>query len=143
MNHTKFNKIDLDDFIQPIFSTIMDEFGGKKARSNGHSYRTKPMTNIVDHEDHYELTMVLAGYTKADINISIKEDHLIISSQKESVENEKSYIRREFDFTSFSRSFKLSPEADQDKINAKMENGLLQITVGKQVEKKEKTIIVE
>ncbi len=65
---------------------------------------------------------------------------LCISSEKriENEENEDNYSRKEFSFQSFSRSFSLPETADEGKIEAKYENGILHINIPKKEEAKPK-----
>jgi HSP20 family protein len=54
---------------------------------------------------------------------------------KEDSKEDTNYSRREFNLTSFKRSFSLPESVNKDSISAKYENGLLHITIPKQMEK--------
>ena len=49
----------------------------------------------------------------------------------EKEDKKDNYVRREFGYTSFSRSFTLPEEADAEKIGAKHKNGVLHISIPK------------
>ena len=84
-----------------------------------------PPYNIVKNDDYnYQIEMALAGYSKKDIDIELKEWTLSISYKKiEGDTNENTLIHRGISHKSFKRSFTLS---DEMKVKfAKMENGML------------------
>ncbi|ASB49768.1 Hsp20/alpha crystallin family protein [Alkalitalea saponilacus] len=89
--------------------------------------------NVADRKSAFNVQVALPGLDKKDVRIEVKNNHLVISSQKDYSKEEKneSWIRREYGYSSFSRSFRLPESADQDKIDAHMKNGILSISVGK------------
>jgi len=104
-----------------------------------------PPYNIVKNDDYnYQIEMALAGYSKKDIDIELKEGTLSISSKKiEDDTNENTLIHRGISHKSFKRSFTLS---DEMKVKgAKMENGMLFIALERIVpdHKKPQTIEVK
>ena len=70
---------------------------------------------------------------KSDFNIEINEGTLIISSaaksEKEESKPELNYTRKEFSYSSFSRSFTLPADVDEEKIEAKYEEGILKVRI--------------
>lgn len=100
-----------------------------------------PAVNISETGDSYKIDVAAPGLAKEDFNIGIDGKILTVSCEKEqkTEENDEKYMRREFSYSSFSRSFTLPECADEDKINAVHQNGVLQITVPKKEEEKEKT----
>ena len=88
-----------------------------------------PPYNIVKNDDYnYQIEMALAGYSKKDIDIELKEGTLSISSKKiEDDTDEITLIHKGISHRSFKRSFTLS---DEMKVKgAKMENGMLFIAL--------------
>ncbi|PLX00787.1 MAG: heat-shock protein, partial [Marinilabiliales bacterium] len=74
---------------------------------------------------------------KKDVNIDVDSDLLVISMDKE-IENETqedNFLRREFGYTSFKRTFSIPESVSQEKINAKYKDGVLQIQLPKMEEK--------
>jgi HSP20 family protein len=108
-----------DDFFNNLVS----------GRYYGHNYGRTPAVNIIESDNQFRIEVAAAGLSKDDFNIHIDKDILTISSDlsKKQDENRDAYTRREFNFGSFSRSFELNEEIDQDNISAKHENGVLTI----------------
>ncbi|NKI27603.1 Hsp20/alpha crystallin family protein [Arenibacter sp. 6A1] len=108
---------------------------------------TIPSANISDEEKAFELSLALPGLDKDDVTIEIQGNYIIISAHKEQSHEEKhkNWVRTEFVSNSFYRAFELPPNADPEKIQAKMKNGRLDIRVGKATNaaKKNKIIKVE
>lgn len=90
-----------------------------------------PAVNIAEYKDHYALTLSAPGLNKADFKIDVDGDVLTISSEKEenSEEKEGKFTRKEYNYSSFSRSFTLPEGTDKDKLAATYENGVLKINV--------------
>ena len=106
---------DFDDFFKPVMRRI------------------DVKCDIYEENDEYHIEMDIPGYDKKDINIEVKDGYLTIKASKETEDKEetKNYIRRERVVGSFTKSFALG-DVDTDKIDAKFENGILNITIPKQ-----------
>lgn len=102
-----------------------------------------PAVNIQENEDAYLVEMAAPGLDKDKFKIELDKNRLSISyhnelNNEENSEDEK-FVRREYSFTSFARSFHLNKSVvDEDKIEAKYENGILNITIPKREEAKDK-----
>lgn len=99
-----------------------------------------PAVNIRESSDSFEVEMAAPGMTKKDFNIELNNNLLTISSEKmdknERKEGER-FTRKEFSYQSFQRSFMLPKEVvDDDKINARYENGVLYLHIPKKEEAK-------
>lgn len=101
-----------------------------------------PMVNILETDDAFEIEMAVPGMRKEDFNISLDNQMLNISAHlEEKVANEEKneqYLRREFSYYAFQRTFNLPEFVVGDNIKAKYENGLLWIQVPKKEEAKRK-----
>lgn len=95
-------------------------------------------TNVLNNEKEYVVQVAVPGFKKEDIKIDLEDGILTISSSFEDSkeENTDNYSRREFVKSSFSRSFDMPDDADVSKIDAKMEDGILNLTVPKLAEEK-------
>ncbi|MGB2528151.1 Hsp20/alpha crystallin family protein [Flagellimonas sp. SN16] len=118
------------------FPPFIERFAGKvlprlKGRIN--ELVSVPSTNISDEETAFELSVALPGLDKKNVNIQLQGNTLIISGEKEQSQevNEKHWVRKEFVRNAFYRAFEVPPNADPDRINAKMKDGLLQIRIVK------------
>ncbi len=97
-----------------------------------------PPVNIVEKADSYHLDMAAPGLTKADFNIKLEGNLLIISAEKkEETKNETDkVVRREFSHKSFKRSFTLDEKIEASGISAKYDNGVLTLELPKKEEVK-------
>lgn len=85
--------------------------------------------------------MAAPGMEKKDFKVSLEDNNLVISSQKEHAReiNEEGYSRKEFSYQSFQWSFLLPRDVvNEEGITAKYENGLLQLRIPKKEEAKRK-----
>lgn len=101
-----------------------------------------PAVNIVEQKDDYQVSLAVPGMKKEDFAIEMEGNMLTISSEKEETkdENDKRYNRREYNYSSFSRSFTLPEDVMQDKIDAKYEDGVLRLTLPKKEESKKAVV---
>ena len=75
---------------------------------------------------------MIPGYNKEDVTIEIKDDILEISAKKDETKEEgKEYIRKERFVASCSRRIAIPENVDVDAIKAKLENGVLRLTLPK------------
>ena len=89
--------------------------------------------NIKDNHKSFDLELAVPGYKKEDLKVNVKDNVLTISSEKkhESEEEKKGFTRREFSYSSFTRSFVLPDNVDPDSIKANYHDGLLKLTIAK------------
>ncbi len=124
-----------DDFInRDTFNWGLSNFSN--------SNTTIPAVNIKETNESYHVEVAAPGMLKSDFKVELEGNLLTISSEKrdekEEVEGEK-YTRREFSYQAFQRSFTLPKEVvDVDKIQAKYEDGMLQLLIPKKEEAKQK-----
>lgn len=90
-----------------------------------------PMTNVKAKDDFYELAVALPGFSKDEISIELKDQILIIRAEKkeESEEKEDSFHRKEFETYKLARTFNLPASVNEDEIRAKLETGILKISI--------------
>ena len=102
-------------------------------------------TDIVENENDYAITVDVPGFSKEDLNVSLKDGYLTIKAEKSADKNEdeKNYIRRERVYSSTSRSFYVGDKIKQEDVKAKFENNELHILIPKKEEKKEETNTIE
>jgi HSP20 family protein len=95
-----------------------------------------PRTNIEEKDDTYVFVMEMPGLTKKDVEVSVENDLLTVKGG-ETVENkdEGGWLRREIRSSKFERSFSLGNDVDQENIKAKMEDGILTVTLPKKSDK--------
>lgn len=90
-----------------------------------------PSVNVKENERLYTIEMAVPGFKKEEFNLRVENGILFISGENKSEKEEKNenYTRKEFNYSTFSRSFSLPENANQDKIEAKYENGLLKLEI--------------
>jgi HSP20 family molecular chaperone IbpA len=108
------------------------------------------LTDVRDHEDHYEVEIDLPGFKKDQIQIELHDGTLTITAQKGLEQNEKNsegkYVRQERYSGMMSRSFYVGENMTEEDIKAKFEDGVLKLNIPKKEEKKlpeKKTIMIE
>ncbi len=94
---------------------------------------TTPAVNITENRNHFEISVAAPGLKKNDFNIDVDDNMLTISSEKEEKKEEKDErcTRKEYNYSSFTRSFTLPEDVIKDKIEAVYEDGVLRITLPK------------
>ena len=101
-----------------------------------------PAVNIIENENNYMISVAAPGLKKEDLKIDVEGNMLTISSEKEESKEEKKekFTRREYSFTSFSRSFALPEDVKQEDIDARYENGELNIMLPRKENLKKATL---
>jgi len=69
------------------------------------------------------------GLSRDQIKIELHEDQLIITGPAPSTDSRPKYIREEFDYTGFKRTFRLNQTADTEAMSASFDQGLLTIVI--------------
>ena len=120
-----------DDFFKP-WNEWFDN-GGLRGRT-----MNVPAVNITEHKNEYQVSLAAPGLKKDDFKIDVNGNMLTISSEKEEnkEEKDKRFTRKEYSYSSFSRSFTLPEEINKEKIEAKYEDGVLKISVPRKEEAK-------
>jgi HSP20 family protein len=99
-----------------------------------------PAVNVKETANEFIIDVAAPGLKRDDFNISIENDALIISAEKEksSEEKEENYTRKEYSYNSFSRAFSLPNYVKGDDIKAKYSDGVLKLTIPKTEDAKKK-----
>lgn len=134
----------------PELSGLFDDFLTRDLMNFGPKSGIMPAVNIKESDTAYDLEFAVPGMEKKDFNIELKNNMLIVSAEKENKQEEKSedgdYVRKEFGYQSFTRSFSL-PETSVkgDEIKASYKDGILCVNIPKREKEKQssKSINVE
>lgn len=120
----------------PYFNNVFDSLFTDALQKN-YSINKVPNVNILEAEATYKIQLAAPGLQKEDFQINVKKDTLSVWTEKKDVDMDvdQKYNRREFDFSSFARSFNLPEGADADQISAEYINGILTISIAKIDEK--------
>ncbi|SDS75307.1 heat shock protein Hsp20 [Mucilaginibacter mallensis] len=140
MTLVKFNNgqknYGVNPFFNDVFDTILnDTFLGDKLVSR------VPAVNIAETENEFQIELAAPGLKKEDFKINLDKNVLSVSTEKkaENVEEGKKFSKREYNYTSFVRSFTLPETVDHSKIDAEYANGILKLIVAKREEAKFQT----
>ena len=118
------------DFFRP-WESFFDSNGG--SLFNNLNPISVPSVNISENKDRYEVSLAAPGMKKEDFNIDVENGTLTISAEtkEEKEEKDERYTRKEYSYSSFSRSFTLPDWVNKEKIDASYENGLLKLLLPK------------
>ena len=122
----------VNPFFNDVFDSILnDTFIGDKLISR------VPAVNIAENENEFHIELAAPGLKKEDFKINLDKNVLNVSADKkvENVEGTK-FSKREYNYTSFTRSFTLPETVDHSKIDAEYTDGVLKLTVAKREEAK-------
>ena len=137
----RYNTV-LDDFVPASFNNLFDRFlSESNGRSGGSAYSFVPKVDIIESENAFEIQLAVPGMHKEDFRIDLKENRLSISGERKFSRDEKQFRSMETQFGAFTREFRLPENIDGDKIQAKYNNGILELVLPKDEKKLLKTTI--
>lgn len=102
----------------------------------------EPAVNVYEKDGAYIVECALPGYKKDDIKVEARGDQVLITGtySEEKTEDKNRYHRREMRQGSFARTIDLPQEIDPERVTAKLENGVLQLTLHPTTAVKSKSI---
>ncbi len=120
------------DFVPATFSSLVDRFFNESLARSGGSVFT-PKVDVIENENSFEVHLAVPGMNKDDFKIEVNDNYLTVSGERKftNEKKEKNYHSVETQFGSFSRSFTLPENVDGTKINAKYNNGILELVIPK------------
>jgi len=125
------------------FDRMFDEFFSADfpVLTNGNGLKNRPKVNVVETGDAFRIELAAPGLEKGDFDVNVDKDLLTISTKKEMEREEGEKVRKlEFSYHEFKRSFRLPEMIDANAIEATYENGVLNVTLPKREEAKEKPV---
>lgn len=131
-NLVNFNS-GVNSIFDDLFNNSFSNFVGSDFVSN------VPSVNISESPNDFKIELAAPGLQKEDFDINIKKNTLTVSAKKEisNEVNKEKFTRKEFGYSSFSRSFQLPEGVESNSIEAIYENGILGIVLPKKEEAKE------
>ncbi|MBB6237885.1 HSP20 family protein [Pedobacter sp. AK013] len=116
----------------PYFNNVFDSLFSD-AVSKNKMVDKSPNVNIYENEGAYVIELAAPGLKKEDFQINLKKDTLSVWAEvkKDETQVAKDFTRKEFDYSSFARSFNLPDSADGDNITAEYKDGILSINISK------------
>ena len=140
MTLVKFSNGQKSNAVNPWLSDVFDSLIND-SRLNERFVNKVPAVNIAETENEFHIELAVPGLKKEDFKISVDKNILSVSAEKktENVDEGKKYSKREYSYNSFVRTFTLPETADQAKIDAQYNDGVLSLNVAKKEEAKVQT----
>jgi len=114
--------------------------------SNGDRQATEqfiaPAATVLENEDGYTLEVEMPGVSKEKLEMWVENTELTILGRRSTPSVEGTAIHRESRSENFRRSFELDPSIDANKISAKIEQGVVTLTLPKAEQVKPRKIAV-
>lgn len=101
-----------------------------------------PLADIYETDELYSAKLEMPGVQKENLNIVIDNDELKITGETSIGENEKALKYAEFSVKDYGRTFRIGNDIDRNRIDAKLENGILTLTLHKSEAVKPKKIMI-
>ncbi|HNP06632.1 MAG TPA: Hsp20/alpha crystallin family protein [Cyclobacteriaceae bacterium] len=94
---------------------------------------TVPSANFAETDKEYRIELAAPGLKRKDFKVEMDNHTLTVSSEKEEEKEDvgDDYSRKEYSYNSFCRSFSLPENVNEDKVDAKYEDGVLIIHIPK------------
>jgi len=101
-----------------------------------------PAVNIMEYENRFEIDLAIPGKKKEDFTLEIEEDVLIINFNESTTSHEEmekgKYTRKEFNYSTFRRTFAIPENVNQDDIKVSYVDGILKFELPKRIEEPQK-----
>ena len=94
---------------------------------------TLPHVNILEDETGFHIELAAPGLAKEDLKIDLDKQVLTVSAEKKATAEDKkpNYLKREFSYQTFKRSFNVPENVDTTGVKASFENGVLKVVLPK------------
>jgi HSP20 family protein len=121
------------DSLQSDMNRLFDRFFEGRAGNGTASRRWIPAMDLVETDDHLVLRADLPGLSEDDVEIEVRDGVLTISGERKSEHEAKGegYHRVERAFGHFSRSLTLPRGTEAGEVDARFDNGVLEVRVPK------------
>lgn len=126
-----------DEFLTP-FSNLFDDFFNDSFDFLGKDFFEKgtyPKVDVRDENTQIVIEAEVPGLAKDQVSVELDNGILRIKGEKKDSDEKKTktYVHKELKHSSFCRSFSIGDNIDSEKLTAKFENGVLEITLPKKV----------
>ena len=143
MTLVKFNQKPSNGSFNNLVDDLFSSFPVLTKNELNHQWKGFVPVNITETEKNYSIEIVAPGFEKNDFKVSLDQQILTVSAEKQNevkadsdnYRNEKQ-IRNEYSYRSFKRSFTLNEKTDGAAIDAKYVNGVLTLNLPKKEEVK-------
>lgn len=136
--------IDPYESVQREFDSVLGRLFGQQG--DGGQRLAPYAVDVREDGDHFYVEAELPGFRKEDVDITLENQTLTISAERRERNDEKrangDLLLHERRYNRFLRSFTLPPTVDEQTVNAKLDNGVLIVTLNKREETKPRKIQV-
>ncbi len=124
---------------------LLDDFFSHGPFHFGHESDLSPSVEVADTNDAVVVKAQVPGISQESLQVSVTDDSLTLKGEmkEEDKEEEKNYYRREFRYGSFARTIPLPAPIQSEKAEAKLKDGILEVTIPKSEKAKVKEIPVQ
>ena len=128
-----------------LFDDLFDDFGLEREMRNldkklyGRKAGREMLTDVKEHDDHYDLEVELPGFKKEDLTVELNDGYLTITAEKshdQNKEKEGKLVRQERYAGVMSRSYYVGEDLKTEDIHGKYEGGVLTLSIPKREEQK-------
>ena len=119
----------MENIINVLFNSSMEGVA-QKENKNRHG---GPAVNVKEKTDRFEVEISVPGLTKKEISVTTDNDILKVEARANGA-TDVNYSLREFNHAGFAKNFYLPDTVDPSFISAKMNSGVLTLTLGKKKE---------
>lgn len=130
---TKYNPATAMDSFWNAFDREFFPVAKRFFSEDGEDFRL-PRTNINEREKEFVLTVEMPGVTKKDVKVSLDGETLTIEAERTEAVETEGLLRSEIRSENYKRTFQVGSKIDCDAITAKMEDGVLKLTLPKKSE---------
>jgi HSP20 family protein len=118
---------------QNEMNNLFDRFGRDMGTLDVDLTDFSPRVEIKEKDKHYTVSAEVPGIKESDINVTLKDNNLILEGERksESKKEEEGYFSSEFSYGSFYRSIPLDEEVNPDTVKASYKDGILTVELDK------------
>ncbi len=144
MTLIKFKNSDYSDrnLLRPsVLGSFVNDFMNSDLMERN-LFQSSPAVNITETNDKFIVEIAAPGMKKEDFKIEVENKVLNIRAEKKDEKNEVNsrFIRREFSYSMFERSFTLPENVSNEAIAAEYEHGVLKLHIPKKDDAKQKPV---
>ena len=139
-----------ENLFDEFFNDWDREFRNVDRRLYGKNAAREMKTDVHEHEDHYEVDVDLPGFKKDEVTLELQNGYLTVTAakglDKDETTKQGKVVRQERYAGTLQRSFYVGEELTEEDITAKLENGVLSLSIPKKEARKvpeKKVIMIE
>ena len=129
--------------LSPFDILIKDFFNSDTEFRPADQTKINHPVDIYEANDGLNIDIACVGLTKKDIEITVEGDILKVEYNRDKSKNDETYVHRNIAKRSFNLGWRISRRFDLNKLNAKLENGLLHLFAPLTEDNKPKTVTIK